>query len=170
MSTTFLSERTTHYYEEQWIARQLKKKSKEKYWFLNEPHFGTPRPGFWSIVSDKKWSDISFHFELKWTEGIPMTEVSEINIVIHLETKEGKEEKYQKARKYFEERGYRFKPDTKEGAVQDSGGSDIKESITPDFSSEEAANKTIDEIIEILESDPYQACAQIINDFIRENP
>ena len=170
MSTSFLSEDMTRYYEDQWIAHQLKELSNGRYWFLNESKFGYCRTKFWSIISVKEWSDISFHFELSWKQGIPMTEAATINIPIHLETKSGHEDKYQKAREYFEARGYYF-TGNKEGAVHATDDSDLNVTIeSPDFSSEEAAKKTIQKIIKILESDPYQACAQIINDFIRENP
>ena len=54
MSTTFLSEETTRYYEDQWIARQLREQSENKYQFLNKPQFGTCRKRFWSIVSNDK--------------------------------------------------------------------------------------------------------------------
>lgn len=168
MSTTFLSEETTRYFEDQWIAHQLKELSNGRYWFLNESQFGICKKEFWSIVSDEKWGDVSFHFELKWKQGVPMTEASKLNIYIHLETKKGREELYQKAREYFKERGYVFKDDVKEGAFLAPDGSKLKESITPDFSSEETANNTIKEIIKILDSDAYQQCAKIADECIEK--
>ena len=168
MSETFLSEETARYYEDQWIAYQLKELSNGRYWFLNEPEFGVCRTRFWSIISVKEWSNISFHFELSWKRGMPMTEAATINIPIHLETKSGHEDKYQKAREYFEARGYYF-TGNKEGAVHATDDSDLNATIkNPDFSSEEAAKKTIQEIIKVLDSDPYQKCAAIADAFLRE--
>ena len=94
MSITFLSEETTRYYEDMWIAKQLKELSKGKYYFSNDQVFGKCKKGFWSIISNEEWRDISFHFELSWTNGVPMSKVSKLNILIHLETKSGREELY----------------------------------------------------------------------------
>ncbi|SEH48763.1 hypothetical protein [Ruminococcus flavefaciens] len=167
MSTTFLSEDMTRYYEDMWIAHQLEALSNGKYRFLNNLEFGNYKNEFWSIISADEWSNISFHFELNWKRGLPITNVSKINIPIHLETKKGHEELYRKARECFEAQGYSFIGE-KEGAILASDNSKFHESITPDFSSEEAAKATIREIIKILDSESYQKCAHIINEFIRE--
>ena len=169
MTTFFLSENMARYYEDMWIAHQLEALSNGKYRFLNDLKFGNYKKEFWSIISDDKWANISFHFELNWgrESGAPITQVTNIDIPIHLEAKKGHEEKYNKAREFFEAQGYSFKG-KKEGAILSSDGSKFHKSITPDFSSEDAAKNTILEIIKILDSDPYQKCAQIINEFISE--
>lgn len=166
MSITFFSEETTRYYEDMWIAKQLKELSKGKYYFSNDQVFGKCKKGFWSIISNEEWRDISFHFELSWTNGVPMSKVSKLNILIHLETKSGREELYIKARECFEKHGYIFKADAKEGAFLAPDGSKIKEFVIPDFSSEGTAIQTIKQIIAVLDSPAYQKCAKIIDEFI----
>ncbi|SEK78650.1 hypothetical protein SAMN02910353_01258 [Ruminococcus sp. YRD2003] len=169
MTTTFLSENMARYYEDMWIAHQLETLSNGKYRFPNGLKLGNYKKEFWSIISDDEWSNISFHFELNWRResGAPITKVTNIDIPIHLETKAGHEELYRKARECFETHGYSFRGE-REGAILASDGTKFHVSITPDFSSEDAAKNTILEIIKILDSAPYQKCAQIINEFIRE--
>lgn len=85
-----------------------------------------------------------------------------------METKKGSEELYHKAREYFEAHRYVFKDGTKEGAIHELDGSKLNKCVTPDFSSEEAAKNTIMEIISILDSNIYQQCAKIADEFINK--
>ncbi|MCQ2417419.1 MAG: hypothetical protein MJ071_06370 [Oscillospiraceae bacterium] len=166
MNTTFLSEETTRYYEDMWVANQLKELSKGKYYFSNDQVFGKCKKEFWSIISNESWRNISFHFELSWKHGVPMTKADSLNILIHLETKKGHEKLYHKARESFESQGYVFKPDAKEGAFLAPDGSELKVPVTPDFSSEETAKQTIKQIIAVLESPAYQKCTKTVDEFI----
>ena len=50
MNSTFLSEETTRYYEDMWIAKQLKELSKGRYYFSNDQVFGKSKKEFWSII------------------------------------------------------------------------------------------------------------------------
>ena len=107
MSTTFLSERMTKYFEESWIKEELSVLSNKHYHFLGKRKFGITRTGFWNIIpKGDKWDKfIHFHFELRWT-GEYFTEAPEITIRVHLESKANTEDRDKKAREYFENRGY----------------------------------------------------------------
>ncbi len=167
-TTTFLSDEMARYYEDMWVEEQLKILSKKKYERLIKMRkFGETNKSFWQIVSkDKKdkWDSINFHFELKLSGTDSLTQCSEIPVVVHLESQHISPQLNEKARAFF----------AKEGAVIE--GNTIKEVCgkkldgvvkKPDFSSEEAAKRTIEEIIGIINLESYQKCAKIANAFLK---
>lgn len=170
MSTTFLSEDMARYYEDQWIAYQLKELSKGKYWFLNESQFGKCKNDFWSIVSSKEWKECNFHFELKWKEYAPMTKAEKLNIRVHLESKYLGPQIDEKSRTFFSKKGAIISSNpSRINTIEEVCGMKLDAAVeNPDFSSEEAAKKTIQEIIKILDSKAYQKCAAIADAFLRE--
>lgn len=169
MSTTFLSEDTARYFEDQWIAHQLKEQSNGKYWFLNDSQFGKCKNDFWSIVSNVEWKRINFHFELRWKDFAPMTRAEKLNIRIHLETKYIDSQLDEIARTFFSEMGAVISSNpSRINTIEEVGGLKLDASVeNPDFSSEEAAKQTVERIIAILNSDPYQKCAAIANAFLQ---
>ena len=60
MSITFFSEDTIRNYEFQWFEEHLKERSNGRYCILRKD-----KKAWYSIVSDKEWDRIKFHFELE---------------------------------------------------------------------------------------------------------
>ena len=166
MSSTFLSEETARYYEDMWIAYQLKNISSGKYWFLNVSQFGKCRKEWWSIVSDEKWDKIHFHFEIRWSDGKPTSQTSKINIRVHLESNSISEEFDRKARAFFMEQGEEAV--ISRNTIEKVCGITLKDYVVPDFSNEETAIQTIKNIITVLDSAGYQKCAKIADAFLKQ--
>lgn len=167
MSTSFLPEDMIRYYEDMWIGEQLKILSNDKYSrLLKRRTLGETTKSFWQIIQNEKWDSINFHFELKLTGETPLCQTSkEIEVLVHLESQHIDKNTDKKARAFFINNGALFKSKNK---IDEVCGMKLEGSFIPDFSSEETAKKTILEIIDILNSDPYQKCAKIANAFIRE--
>ena len=157
MSITFLSEETTKNYDYQWFVEQLKELSNGRYCILRKD-----KKEWYSIVSDKEWDRIKFHFELRWKQGFYITEVSNINIRVHLESQYASDEIDKMAREYFTKQKCIIVGNT----IKEINGNTLEISVTPDFSSEETAIQTIKQIIAVLDSPAYQKCAKIIDEFI----
>lgn len=168
MSTTFLSDETTRYYEDMWIAYQLKALSKDRYCFLNDLTFGKSKKEWWSITSCDEWKNILFHFELKWGGGTSMTEASKLNIRVHLESKFINEETDRASREYFEEHGCIFGGKNAPNTIKEVNGAKLDASVIPDFSDEEKAKDTIHKIIEVLDLPAYQQCADIADAYLHQ--
>ena len=166
MNTTFLSEETIRNYEYDWFKVQLKDLSKGKYDIskrsINE---------FYSIISDNSWNEINFHFEMHWTEKVPLSQISkEIKVVAHLESQHKKNTDIdKKARPFFAKNEVVFSDHPqRQNTIKEVSGMKLNGTVTSDFSSEEAAKKTIKEIIKILDSPAYKKCAEIADTFINE--
>lgn len=158
MSITFLSEETTKNYEYQWFVEQLKELSNGKYDILRKD-----KKEWYSIVSNKEWDKIKFHFELRWKQGFYINEVSNINLRVHLESQFVGDEIDKKAREYFTKQKCIIVGNT----IKEIDGKTLEISVTSDFSSEETAKNTIKAIIDILlHSEAYQNCAKIADEFI----
>ena len=157
MSITFLSEDTIRNYEVQWFEEQLNDLSNGRYCILRKD-----KKEWYSIVPDKEWDRIKFHFELQWKPRVYITEVSNINIRIHLESQHSREEIDAKVREYFAGQKCIIDGNT----FKEVNGENLKVSVTSDFSSEETAKNTIKEIIRVLDSAAYQKCAQLAEIFI----
>ncbi len=153
MNTTFLSEETTNNF-----AKLLKELSSGRYYILRKD-----KNEWYSIVSNKEWDKIKFHFELRWSRGFTIDAVSNINIRIHLESKYINEDLDKMAREYFA--GYKYF--IKGNAIKEVNGKSLEFSVTPDFSSEKTTKNTIKEIIKKFDSDEYQKCAKIAEEFVR---
>jgi hypothetical protein len=159
MSSTFLSEETARYYEDMWIADQMKRLSDGKYWFLRKG-----KNEWRSIIADENWDKIYFHFEIRWSDGKPISQTTKINIRAHLESKFIDEELDRKARVFFEEQGCVISSNT----IKKVCGITLKEYVVPDFSNEETAIQTIMNIIAVLDSAGYQKCAEIADAFLKQ--
>ena len=162
MSTTFLSERMTKYFEESWIEKELPKLSDKRYHFIETRQCGVPRSGFWNIIlKGNKWAKFScFHFELRWDEHKYFTDANEIRINVHLESKEPKS--------FFEKRGCTFGGEGAPNTIKEVNGMKLDASVIPDFSSEEKAIETVRRIIAALDSPAYQQCAEIADAYLRQ--
>lgn len=148
-----------------WIEEQLKILSDKRYYrLLKQRKLGETNKSFWKIVSNDIWDKINFHFELRLTEGVPLSQSSEkIIIAVHLESKFLGEQLDTKVKNFFKDNGCKFDGNT----IKEVNDSKLDSTVEPlDFSSEEAAKKTIQEIIKVLDLPEYQKCAEIANTFI----
>ncbi len=172
MSTTFLSEKMARYFEDMWIEEQLKSISANRFErLLNKRKFGETNKSFWKIISNSKWDDFNFHFELGWSDNTPLSQVSnKIRVVVHLESQHIKNTDIdKKARTFFAKNEVVFSDHPqRQNTIKEVSGMKLNGTVTPDFSSEEAAKKTIKEIIKILDSPAYKKCAEIADAFINE--
>lgn len=157
MSITFFSEDTIRNYEFQWLEEHLKELSNGRYCILRKD-----KKEWYSIISDKEWDRIKFHFELRWKQGFYITEVSNINIRIHLESQYASDEIDKMAREYLANNKCLIVGNT----FKEIDRQKLEQSVTPDFSSEGTAIQTIKQIIAVLDSPAYQKCAKIIDEFI----
>ena len=145
-------------YDYQWFTTQLNCLPKKKPYRI----FRKGNNEWVSIISADKWKKINFHFEVRWSNHKPISETTKLNIRIHLESQFISEEIDRKARAFFAKHGYAIKGNT----FKDLPGEKLEKSVLPDFSSEEAAKRTIQEIIDIFDSPAYQKCAELAEEFI----
>lgn len=161
MGTSILSEATTKNFDHNWFEEKFKELSNGKYDILRKD-----RKQWYSIVSDKGWDRIKFHFELRWKQGFYINEVSNINIRVHLESKYITEDLDidRTARNYFAQHKCIIKGNT----IKKIDNKSLELSVIPDFSSEKTSQNTIKAIIKILDSDAYQQCAKIADECIEK--
>ena len=129
------SEYTNHTKElAEWIRAKMLELSAGKFKFYNNPST------FWQILEHDDWRKLSFHFEL--TGPSPVLMAKEINLVAHIEGS----------------RDNRMKFLGKYGPIC------FGETIKIDFDNIEAAEKSLNHIIERLSSPEFQKWAQRANE------
>ena len=164
------------FHEWLWDTFLRESNRKLKLWSFgrNQEESQNPKKDYWPIIrrgiSDPKevWSNHNFHFEISWkTECIFYAK--KITIEAHLEPKAAARKAIylRELRDAFEKEKFFCVKDSKCGLLKNE-----KETccimIPADFSSEQQALHTIQEIIGILQKGIFQECARIADNFCQK--
>lgn len=116
--------------------------------------------GWWAIVKDEKWKDLFFHYEIIWQKENPIAVAEELEIVIHLETKNKDIIDFFKNNSGKKWQSVRF-------TRQHDTYTLCSTTINGDFENQIKAKETLDKIVKIFNSEELKFWSDIADEYIR---
>ncbi|MBE6877055.1 MAG: hypothetical protein E7496_10145 [Ruminococcus sp.] len=123
--------------------------------------------GYWHIFSvpqNSAWANIYFHFEVLWSESEYLCDAKKIDVEAHIDQWPGSKKNKNGSINIINENltqdfiNNGFHPQGRNGVLS-------RETIKADFSDFSKSIYTINHILEILNSDPFEKCRKIADNF-----